>query len=305
MSVTVTIKQLLEAGVHFGHQTRRWNPKMASYIFTQRNGIHIINLEKTLAAFTSACDFLKRIASEGGSILLVGTKKQAQESIKQIAEATGMPFVNERWLGGMLTNFETIRKSIHRLEQIETMEREGTYQFITKKEANQIKKEGEKLNKVLSGIRKIKRLPSAVFIIDPVKEEIAVRESRKLSIPIVALIDTNCDPELINYPIPGNDDALRSIKLIAEVVQKSIQEGLDQFRNISSPTEETKVAGEGDKPSAPEALVVSEDGPAEIVVPAAESGEKEEIAEVVEDEVVSKLEVKEKPRVKKARIKKD
>ncbi len=139
MSVTVTIKQLLEAGVHFGHQTRRWNPKMASYIFTQRNGIHIINLEKTLAAFTSACDFLKRIASEGGSILLVGTKKQAQESIKQIAEATGMPFVNERWLGGMLTNFETIRKSIHRLEQIETMEREGTYQFITKKEANQIK----------------------------------------------------------------------------------------------------------------------------------------------------------------------
>ncbi len=158
---------------------------------------------------------------------------------------------------------------------------------------------------MLSGIRKIKRLPSAVFIIDPVKEEIAVRESRKLSIPIVALIDTNCDPELINYPIPGNDDAIRSIKLITEVIQKSIQEGLDQFRNVASSAEETKVAGEGGEPSAPEALVVSEGDPAEIVVPAVESGEKEEIAEVVEEEVVSKLEVKEKPRVKKARIKKD
>ena len=305
MSLNVTIKQLLEAGVHFGHQTRRWNPKMMPYIFTERNGIHIINLEKTLTALNTAREFLKQVALQGGSILLVGTKKQAQEVIKQSAEATDMPYVNERWLGGMLTNFETIRKSIHRLEQIETMEREGTYQFLTKKEASQIKKEGEKLNKVLAGIRKIKRLPSALFIIDPVKEEIAVREARKLKIPIVALIDTNCDPDLINYSIPGNDDAIRSVKLIVEAIAGGIREGYEQFRNITSTEDVQVVSGEEGEGFA-EAFAVnkeSQETPADQSVVA--ESLKEEIAEVVEEQIAPKLEVKEKPRVRKPRAKKE
>lgn len=296
MSITVTIKQLLEAGVHFGHQTKRWNPKMSQFIFAERNGIHIVNLEKTLAALTTACEFLRQAASEGKLILLVGTKKQAQEVIKQVAEATEMPYVNQRWLGGMLTNFETVRKSIHRLEQIENMEEEGTYQFITKKEVGEIRKEREKLNKVLAGIRHMKKVPSVVFVIDPVKEMIAVQEARKLKIPVVALIDTNCDPDLINFPVPGNDDAIRSIKLIGETVLQSIQEGRAQFKQGIA--DEQRIADE-------KAAAESAPGFAEGAF-AAVSEIEAEIAEVVEEQVVAKLDVvEEKPRVKKARAKKE
>ncbi len=304
MSETVTVKQMLEAGVHFGHQTRRWNPKMAPFIFAERNGIHIVNLEKTLSALTIACDFLKRIASEGRLVLLVGTKKQAQDLIKQIAESTDMPYVNQRWLGGMLTNFETVRKSIHRLEQIEKMELEGTYQFLTKKEVNSLKKELEKLTKVLTGIRKIKRLPAALFVIDPVKEAIAVQEARKLKIPIVALIDTNCNPDFIDYAIPGNDDAIRSIKLIGTAVEQAILDGKRTVAEREIDAARTAAAEENvrfDERILKEAQdkVTEEKSSA--------TPEAEEIVEEVEEEVVAKLESKEKekPRVKKVRGKKE
>ncbi len=284
--MSVTLKQLLEAGVHFGHQTRRWNPKMAKYIFGEKNGIYIINLEKTLTALQSACEYVKQAVSRGEVILFVGTKKQAQESIRTAADELQMPYVNQRWLGGMLTNYETIRKSLHKLDEIDTMEREGTYQFLAKKEVNRIKKKGEKLNKVLSGIRNMKRLPGAVFIIDPTKEEIAVQEARKLGIPIVALIDTNCDPDLINHPIPGNDDAIRSIKLIVEAVKQSVIEGRNEHQRIA------------DEKALAEA--------AETAKQMQESSEEaqEEILEIA-DEVVAKLDDEDKPRAKKARVKSD
>jgi len=306
LSVTVTVKQLLESGVHFGHQTRRWNPKMAQYIFAERNGIHIVNLEKTLSALMTACDFLKQVAAEGKLILLVGTKKQAQDVIKQAAEITEMPYVNQRWLGGMLTNFETVRKSIHRLEQIEGMEQEGTYQFLTKKEVNQLKKEREKLNKVLTGIRKIKRIPAALFVVDPEKEEIAIQEARKLKIPIVALIDTNCNPELIDYPIPGNDDAIRSVKLVVATVEQAIREGRNEFKRIvvEKEIDDARVAAEAEdvrfnEKAAKEVEKLEADAKAGLG--------KDEIAEAVEEEVVSKLEGKEqaKPKIRKVRAKKE
>ncbi len=230
----VTIKQLLEAGVHFGHQTQRWNPKMKKYIFGERNGIYIINLEITLSCLEKALNFLKQITAEGKEILMVGTKRQAQEPIKEAAERSGMPYVQQRWLGGMLTNFETVRKSVARLEQIDKMEQEGSFAFVTKKEVGMLKKEREKLVKNLSGIRKMRRLPGALFVIDSKKEEIGIKEAIKLGIPVVAVLDTNCDPDLVDYPIPGNDDAIRAVKLFCELAAQTIKDGREQLKNAQA-----------------------------------------------------------------------
>lgn len=235
MADVVNVKQLLESGVHFGHPTRRWNPKMKPYIFTDRNGVYIIDLEKTVKFLSEACAFLKETASKGGTILFVGTKRQAQDAIKQAAGLTEMPYVTERWLGGMLTNFETVRKSVTRLDRLEKMEEDGTYQFLTKKEVGQIRKKRNKLEHVLTGVRKMKKLPKVLFVIDPSQEQIAVMEARKLDIPVVALIDTNCDPDLIDYLIPGNDDAIRSVRLICDVVAKAIKAGRDEFMAVHAP----------------------------------------------------------------------
>ena len=211
----ISMKQLLEAGVHFGHQTRRWNPKMAEYIFTERNGIYIIDLQKTVKKVEEAYMFVRDVAEAGDSVLFVGTKKQAQESIKEEAERVGMYYVNSRWLGGMLTNFATIKTRIERLAQLRKMEEDGTFNLLPKKEVVKLNLEIEKLEKYLGGIKEMKKLPGALFIVDPRKERNAVAEARKLHIPIVAIVDTNCDPDEIDYVIPGNDDAIRAVKLIA------------------------------------------------------------------------------------------
>ena len=224
MSV-ISMKQLLEAGVHFGHQTRRWNPKMAEYIYTERNGIYIINLQKTVKKIVEAYDFIKEVAANGDDILFVGTKKQAQDSIKEEAERVGMYYVNARWLGGMLTNFKTIQKRIERLNQLKKMEEDGTFDLLTKKEATKLKLEIEKLEKYLGGIKDMKKLPGALFVVDPRKEKIAVAEAHKLGIPVVAIVDTNCDPDEVDYVIPGNDDAIRAVKLIASTMANAIIEG--------------------------------------------------------------------------------
>ena len=224
MSV-ISMKQLLEAGVHFGHQTRRWNPKMGEYIYTERNGIYIINLQKTVKKIVEAYDFIKEVAESGESILFVGTKKQAQDSIKEEAERVGMYYVNARWLGGMLTNFKTIQKRIERLNQLKKMEEDGTFDLLTKKEATKLKLEIEKLEKYLGGIKDMKKLPGALFVVDPRKEKIAVAEAHKLGIPVVAIVDTNCDPDEVDYVIPGNDDAIRAVKLIASTIANAIIEG--------------------------------------------------------------------------------
>ena len=211
----VSMKQLLEAGVHFGHQTRRWNPKMAQYIFTERNGIYIIDLQKTVKKLEEAYNFVRDISTEGKSVLFVGTKKQAQESVKDEAVRAEAFYVNARWLGGMLTNFRTIRRRIDRLRQLRTMEEDGTFDLLPKKEVVKLNLEIEKLEKFLGGIKEMKQLPGALFIVDPRKERIAVSEAQKLGIPIVAIVDTNCDPDEIDYVIPGNDDAIRAVKLIS------------------------------------------------------------------------------------------
>ncbi|WP_182186057.1 30S ribosomal protein S2 [Pectinatus frisingensis] len=221
----ISMKQLLEAGVHFGHQTRRWNPKMAKYIFTERNGIYIIDLQKTVRKIDEAYNFVRSIAEEGKSVLFVGTKKQAQESVKEQAEKAGMYYVNERWLGGMLTNFGTIRKSINRLKELEAMEEDGTFEVLTKKEVQMLRREKDKLERALGGIEEMDKLPGALFVIDPRKEHIAVAEARKLDIPIVAIVDTNCDPDEIDYVIPGNDDAIRAVKLLTECMADAVLEG--------------------------------------------------------------------------------
>ena len=224
MSV-ISMKQLLEAGVHFGHQTRRWNPKMAEYIYTERNGIYIINLQKTAKKIVEAYDFIKEVAANGDDILFVGTKKQAQDSIKEEAQRVGMYYVNARWLGGMLTNFKTIKKRIERLNQLNKMQEDGTFDLLPKKEVAKLKLEIEKLDKYLGGIKDMKKLPGAMFIVDPRKEKIAVAEAKKLGIPVVAIVDTNCDPEEVDYVIPGNDDAIRAVKLIASTMANAIIEG--------------------------------------------------------------------------------
>ncbi len=224
MSV-ISMKQLLEAGVHFGHQTRRWNPKMAEYIFAERNGIYIIDLQKTVKYLETAYNFVRDLSMEGKTVLFVGTKKQAQESIKEEAIRCDMPYVNARWLGGMMTNFTTIKLRIKRLNQLRKMEEDGTFELLPKKEVIKLKLEIEKLEKFLGGIQEMKQLPGALFIVDPRKERIAVAEAKKLGIPIVAIVDTNCDPDEIDYVIPGNDDAIRAVKLIASAMASAVIEG--------------------------------------------------------------------------------
>ncbi len=224
MSV-VSMKQLLEAGVHFGHQTRRWNPKMAPYIFTERNGIYIIDLQKTVKKIEEAYNFIRDLSAAGKSILYVGTKKQATESIRDEATRAGMYYVNARWLGGMLTNYKTIQKRIQRLEQLRKMEADGTFDLLPKKEVTKLLLEMEKLEKFLGGIKDMRGLPGALFVVDPRKERIAIAEARKLGIPIIAIVDTNCDPDEIDYVIPGNDDAIRAVKLISSVVSNAVLEG--------------------------------------------------------------------------------
>ena len=241
MSV-ISMKQLLEAGVHFGHQTRRWNPKMKKYIFTERNGIYIIDLQKTVKKVEEAYHFIREIAQDGGTVLFVGTKKQAQDSVKEEAERSGNYYVNQRWLGGTLTNFKTIQKRIQRLKNIENMQEDGTFDVLPKKEVIALKKEQEKLEKFLGGIKEMKELPSCLFVVDPRKERIAVAEAQKLHIPIVGIVDTNCDPDEIDYVIPANDDAIRAVKLLtskmADAILEVKQSADDEDEQIAEVVEE-------------------------------------------------------------------
>ena len=234
----VSMKQLLEAGVHFGHQTRRWNPKMARYIFTERNGIYIIDLQKTVKKLEEAYMFVRDVAANGDNVLFVGTKKQAGESIKEEAERAGAHYVNARWLGGMMTNFKTIRRRIQRLEQLRKMQEDGTFDRLPKKEVGKLELEIEKLEKYLGGIKTMDKLPGALFIVAPRKERIAVAEAKKLGIPIVAIVDTNCDPDEIDYVIPGNDDAIRAVKLIAGTMADAIIEGRQGAQSAEDAEEE-------------------------------------------------------------------
>ena len=246
MSV-ISMKQLLEAGVHFGHQTRRWNPKMAPYIYTERNGIYIIDLQKSVGKVDEAYAAVKNIVAEGGKILFVGTKKQAQDSIKSEAERCGMYFVNERWLGGMLTNFKTIRSRIARLKEIEKMSQDGTFDVLPKKEVIGIKKEWEKLEKNLGGIKDMTQIPDAIFVVDPKKERICVQEAHSLNIPLIGIADTNCDPDELDYVIPGNDDAIRAVKLIVGKMADAVIEanqGEELVDNSESEASESEEAAE-------------------------------------------------------------
>jgi len=242
MSV-ISMKQLLEAGVHFEHQTRRWNPKMKKYIFTERNGIYIIDLQKTVKMVNEAYKFVRELAANGGNVLFVGTKKQAQNSVYEEATRAGMFYVNQRWLGGTLTNFKTIRKSINRLKEIEKMEEDGTFEVLPKREVVGLLREKERLVKLLGGIKEMDKLPDAVFIIDPRKEKIAVAEARKLNIPIIGIVDTNCDPDEIDHIIPANDDAIRAIKLLTSKMADAILEG-KQGEEVNEPVEETQEQNE-------------------------------------------------------------
>ena len=242
----VSMKQLLEAGVHFGHQTRRWNPKMAEYIFTERNGIYIIDLQKTVKKVEEAYMFVRDVAEAGDSVLFVGTKKQAQESVKEEALRAGAYYVNARWLGGMLTNFRTIRGRIGRLKQLKAMQEDGTFDLLPKKEVIKLNHEIEKLEKFLGGIKDMEKIPGALFIVDPRKEKIAVSEARKLGIPIVAIVDTNCDPDDVDYVIPGNDDAIRAVKLIASTMANAIIEGRQGEETAEEAAEEKAAADEAE-----------------------------------------------------------
>lgn len=232
--MVATMKELLEAGVHFGHQVKRWNPKMKKYIFGERNGIYIIDLQKTMKGLEDAYNFVKGIASTGAPILFIGTKKQAQDAVQEEAQRAGTFYINQRWLGGMLTNFSTIKKSIEKLKKITAMKEDGTFDLLPKRETTMLEKERTKLEKNLSGIKDMTDLPSAVFIIDPKKERIAVAEARKLSVPIVAIVDTNCDPDEVDYVIPGNDDAIRAIKLITSKIADAILEGKEMLSTIAA-----------------------------------------------------------------------
>lgn len=232
------MKQLLEAGVHFGHQTRRWNPKMKKYIFMERNGIYIIDLQKTVRKIEEAYKFVKEVAANGGTVLFVGTKKQAQDSVKEEAIRAGQYYVNQRWLGGTLTNFETIQKRIQRLKDIEKMEENGTFEVLPKKEVINLKKEQERLEKFLGGIKDMKGLPDAIFVIDPRKERIAVAEAHKLNIPLVGIVDTNCDPDEIDYVIPANDDAIRAVKLLTAKIADAILESKQGEELVEAPAAE-------------------------------------------------------------------
>ena len=251
----VAMKQLLEAGVHFGHQTRRWDPKMAEYIFQARNGIHIIDLQKTSKKLDEAYSFMREQAEEGKTFLFVGTKKQAQECMKEAAEKSGMYYVNQRWLGGMLTNFGTIRKRVERLNELERMGEDGTFDVLPKKEVILLKKEMEKLEKNLGGIKDMTEIPGVMFVVDPKKERIAILEAKKLGIPVVGLIDTNCNPEDLDYVIPGNDDAIRAVKLISDAMANAIIEGR-QGESMEMASEEEQVVNE--EPESMEEVVANE-----------------------------------------------
>ncbi len=291
----VSMKQLLEAGVHFGHQTRRWNPKMKNYIFTERNGIYIIDLQKTVKLMDSAYNFVKDTVADGGNIIFVGTKKQAQESVRFEAERSGAHYVNHRWLGGMLTNFNTIRKRIDRMLKLETMETDGTFERLTKKEVLTLMNEKERLMKFLSGIRNMKKLPDAVYVVDPRKEKIAVAEARKLDIPVIAIVDTNCDPDEIDYLIPGNDDAIRAVKLITSVIADAVLEGKqimdaanEDDKSDADEQEVMAIATETARPAAEaaveEAVPVAMDKVAEAAKKAREKEEAGEEAKETETE---------------------
>ena len=255
----VAMKQLLEAGVHFGHQTRRWDPKMAEYIYQARNGIHIIDLQKTSKKIDEAYAFVKEVSEEGKEVLFIGTKKQAQECVKEAAEKSGMFYVDQRWLGGMLTNFKTIRTRVERLKKLEAMEEDGTFEVLPKKEVSKLRNEMEKLQKNLGGIKEMTRLPGAIFVVDPKNERIAVLEAKKLGIPVIGLVDTNCSPEDVDYPIPGNDDAIRAVKLITDVMANAVIEGkqgeiLEASQEESSSEEQEAVA----EPTSIEEVVAEE-----------------------------------------------
>ena len=243
MSV-ISMKQLLEAGVHFGHQTRRWNPKMAPYIYTERNGIYIIDLQKSVGKVDEAYDAISDIAAQGGTILFVGTKKQAQDAIKSEAERCGMYYVNERWLGGMLTNFRTIQSRIARLKEIETMSEDGTFDVLPKKEVIELKKEWDKLEKNLGGIKEMKRIPDAIFVVDPKKEKICIQEAHSLGITLIGIADTNCDPDELDYVIPGNDDAIRAVKLIVSKMADAVIEANQGAENVDATPVEAEVETE-------------------------------------------------------------
>jgi len=308
----VAMKQLLEAGVHFGHQTRRWDPKMAEYIFQARGGIHIIDLQKTSKKLDEAYKFVKDEAEEGKTVLFVGTKKQAQDCIKEAAERCNMYYINQRWLGGMLTNFETIRTRVQRLKDLERMQEDGTFDVLPKKEVQLLKKEMEKLDKNLSGIKNMEDIPGVLFVVDPKKERIAVLEAHKLGIPVVGLVDTNCNPYDVDYAIPGNDDAIRAVKLIADVIANAVIEG-NQGEDAVVPTTvesdeevtdiEEVVAEEAAEEPAVEETEAEE--PAEEVVekkPAKRTKKSEEVAEEAEEEKEeAPAEEEEKPKKTRAR----
>jgi small subunit ribosomal protein S2 len=288
MAPVVTMKQLLESGVHFGHQTRRWNPKMKRFIFTERNGIYIIDLQQSLSYIDRAYDFIKETVAHGGTILFVGTKKQAQESISEQAQRVGMPFVNQRWLGGMLTNFSTVHKRLTRLKELEELDYDDVAgSGLTKKELLMRKREKDKLERTLGGIRDMARVPSAVWICDTKKEHIAVNEARKLGIPVVAILDTNCDPDEVDYPIPGNDDAIRSVSLLTRVVADAVADGLISRAGASTSGDEKPAAVGAEEPLAEwerELLQKKDDGdaaPAE-AAEATEAAEAPEAAEPTE-----------------------
>jgi len=285
----VGLKDLLEAGVHFGHQTRKWNPKMKPYIFIARGGIYIIDLQRTLRALNKACEFLKTVGAKGGTVLFVGTKKQAKVAIREMAEKAGMPYVTERWLGGMLTNHQTIYKSVQKLDEIEAMMNDGRMENFSKKEQLEFSRKFVKLNTNLGGIRKMKGVPDAVFVVDTAEEETAVREASKLNIPIIGIVDTNCDPTLVTFPIPGNDDAIRAITLFTRVVAESIEEGRntkaegkDQGVDMAAPKEapaaaSATLAGDASKvetAAAPKPEAAAEPAAAVEAAEGAESSEK-------------------------------
>lgn len=255
----VAMKQLLEAGVHFGHQTKRWDPKMAEYIYQARNGIHIIDLQKTSKKIDEAYAFVKEVSEEGKEILFIGTKKQAQECVKEAAEKSGMFYVDQRWLGGMLTNFKTIRTRVERLKKLEAMQEDGTFDVLPKKEVSKLKNEMEKLQKNLGGIKEMTKLPGAIFVVDPKNERIAVLEAKKLGIPVIGLVDTNCSPEDVDYPIPGNDDAIRAVKLITDVMANAVIEG--KQGEIVEANQEENVATEQEVTAEPQSIeeVVAEE----------------------------------------------
>ena len=267
----VSMKQLLEAGVHFGHQTRRWNPKMAPYIYMERNGIYIIDLQKTVKKLETAYNFVRETVENGGTILFVGTKKQAQDAIREEAERVGMYYVNARWLGGMLTNFKTMRTRIDRLAQLRKMQEDGTFDMLPKKEVIKLTNEINKLEKYLGGVKDMKKLPGALFIVDPRKERNAISEARKLGIPIVAIVDTNCDPDEIDYVIPGNDDAIRAIKLISQTMANAVMEGR-QGDDADLPQETAAAPAPQAAPAAQEPPT-AEAAPAPTEAPAAQAAE--------------------------------